>query len=671
MFNFPLIRGSKLTALGKKQHIVISESFAKKCFGDEDPMGQRLNLQAKESTRAFIVSGVMADFPGNTVFSADVIVPFSNFPFFNQSPYEKPKFSWGNLRFETFILTREPLESYEEMAAKLSSLVPENLDFSYKMNVQPITDLHLCLEERGPKGTADSRGLFTFGMIALIIMLIACINFMNLNTARSSTRRLEIGVRKVLGANSKQLIFQFLGEAFLHCLFAFVVGLILVDISLPLMQRFFDLKLTLVPLVTTNGILGMIGGWIIISLLAGIYPAIFLSRLQNNQLRSTYQATGKGGRGVRKVLVVLQFSASIVLILSTLVIFRQMHYTQSKDLGYNKEHLIDITLRGAGTAINFGTLTQEFEKLPIVQSAALSSASLGQGAWLNMVNLIENPEDEKPVLVIAGEQGYTETMGFQLSTGHSFRENHITDQHAGFVVNKAFVEEFEIASPLGTEVKRNDQQGKIIGVLEDFHFNSFKSKISPLIIFVDTTRYPEETYTNLAVRLQSGNISQHLEQLEAAWTSLYPDRPFNYRFQDEILASFYKSEQRLAKLMGIFSMLAVVIASLGLLGLITFTAAQRTKEIGVRKVMGASIQDIVLLLTRSYASLMAIAFVVAVPLGAYLMNSWLEDFAYRISLEAWIFGVAGFLAALIAGLTAGIQSYKAAIINPAEALRDE
>jgi putative ABC transport system permease protein len=671
VFSFPLLMGSGQKALVHPRQIVISESFAKKSFGEEDPMGKTLSLQAREATQDYLVTGVMKDLPGNSRFQYDAVVSFQNRLFLDQAPFADEAFKWGNLSYETFILTKEPVADYDAMMAKLSSLITDK-DNAYYMGVQSLTDIRLSTAGIGIEAERNIKTLYTFGMIALIIMFIACINFMNLSTARASTRKLEVGVRKVLGARPGQLFRQFMGEAFFHGFLAFVLAFLIADLSLPLFKSLFDLEISLAVLFNPLGIVGVVMGLLVVSFLAGAYPAVVLSNQQGNLIRSTRHASGKSGKYVRKGLVVAQFVASCLLIIGTLVIFRQMDYIQSKDLGYDQSKVVYLPLKGAGERVNRHVLKEKVLELPEVQSASCTSLAWGYGSMINSVGLKGEPEDkEQYTQVIAVEPGYTGSLGLEFKAGHGFRKDHVTDSKSGFVVNEAFVQLFNLSDPIGTEIQRNGQEGTIIGVAKDFHFLSLRNKIEPLLLYSDAGEYAEFVYSYLLVKLDQGDLRQQLDKIEAVCTNLYPQRPFTYKLQDEILDQQYREEEKLGRLMGTFSILAIVIASLGLLGLITFTAAQRTKEIGIRKVLGANIGDIVLLLTRSYALLLGIAFVIAVPLGAYFMHNWLENFAYHISLEIWIFGSAGLLAALIAGLTAGFQSYKAATINPADALRDE
>lgn len=670
IFDFPLLMGSDKEALANPQQIVISETLARKCFGEEDPMGKTISLQAREATQDYLVSGVMKDFPSNSRFLYDAVVSFQNRPFLDQTPYANDPFSWGNLSYETFILTRNPVVDYAGMQEKLSALISEKE--SYYMGIQSLTDIRLSTGGIGLKAERNIKTLYTFGLIALIIMLIACINFMNLSTARASTRKLEVGVRKVLGARPGQLFRQFMGEALFHGLLAFMLAFLITDLSLPLFKKLFDLEMSLSVIFTPWGMMSIVLGLGIISFLAGAYPALVLANQQGILLRSSQGGSGKSGKYIRKGLVVVQFVASCLLIIGTLVIFRQMNYIQSKDLGFDQEKVVYLPLFGAGDSVNRHVLRETMLQLPAVRSASSTSVAWGYGSMINGVGLKGAPEDsEQMVQVVAVESGYIESLGLRLKEGHGFREDHATDSKSGFVVNAAFVNSFNLEDPIGAEIQRNGQEGKIIGVVENFHYSSLKNEIEPLLIYVNTSSSQKYAYSYLILKLDRGDLRQQLDKMEATWTSLYPRRPFIYKLQDEILDRLYKDELMLGRLMGTFSILAIVIASLGLLGLITFTATQRTKEIGIRKVLGANIGDIVLLLTRSYALLLGISFLIAVPLGAFFMHQWLENFAYHITLEYWIFGVAGLLAALIAGLSAGIQSYRAATINPADALRDE
>jgi putative ABC transport system permease protein len=670
--DFQFIHGNPENALDDIYSVVLTRSTALKFFGTTNVLGKMVDIHAEEASQPFQVTGVIEDQPANSHFQFDLMVPFAAYTFLDQAPWSRNDFSWNNLTIETYLMTYEPIEK-EVFDKKLSQLVPPNKDGSlnYEMYAQPLTDIRLGRMELGVEPETDIRILYIFSCIAILILLIACINFINLSTARASIRQQEVGIRKVLGATRHQLFRQFLGEAFLYTFVATFLSLVIADLTLPFLNEGMSLEIRLSPLFTPGGIAILSGILGAVVLLAGSYPAIYLSGLQSPLLGQSRGGSGKGGNHLREGLVVIQFTASIILLTGTLVSYQQMDFIRTKALGFDKENVLYLPLHGPGTQIEADVLREEMARLPQVKYAAKTSMALGDAANMHGVSL-SGKEDDFEIMTILGVDPFLQkTMDFTMESGNWFREGNTADAATGFVVNEAAVRHFNLENPIGTSLSRNNQKGQVIGVVKDFHTASLHEKIEPLVLFMDTSEFKKYTYTNLAIRLEPGNLRESLEEVEATWTALYPNHPFQYEFQDEKLSKIYEADQRFGLLITLFSLLAVGIACLGLLGLVTFTAFQRTKEIGIRKILGATVKDIILLLTRSYFALIVVSFLVSVPAAWWLTRLWLQDFAYRIEVQPWVFGVVACVTLLITALTTGYQSYRAATANPADILRDE
>jgi putative ABC transport system permease protein len=554
---------------------------------------------------------------------------------------------------------------------------PPNLKTSQvtKLTMQKLTDIHLRshLDNEIEENGSISR-VYIFSVIALFILLIACINYMNLSTARSTLRAKEIGIRKVIGAQRKEIIRQFLSESILITWIAMVFALTLSWLLLPYINSLSGLDLAFSSLFKWKIISVILLLPFIIGLISGIYPAMFMSSFIPVKVLKGVLKVGSGGISFRKILVVLQFSISIILIVATTVVFQQLRYIQQKSLGFNKDHIINMVYNGSLTK-QFESFRQELLKNPAVKEIGRSSripsgrllddqgAQVMQGGTMAPIKI--------DLKYITADYGFIPTYGMQMAAGRNFSRDYITDT-ANYVINETAVQQLGWKTPqnaIGKDMSYGGVKGKVIGVVHDFHFESLHQKIIPLLFLL-----PAPNQWNrgvISVKIDGNNISSAIGTVEDTWHKYLPNVPFDYTFLDEKFQKLYNSEQQQGSLFTIFSCLAIFIACLGLFGLSAFTISQRVKEIGVRKVLGASVSQIVVELSKGFLKLVLIAAVFALPVAGLLMHNWLLDFASRINLSWWVFLMAGIIALIIAFVTISFQSIKAAIANPVKSLRSE
>lgn len=658
VFTLPMLKGLPAQALVAPNSIVLSETTAHKFFGEDDPLGKTVQFD----DRNMLVTGVMLDIPSNAHFDFEALASYSSLDL------DIELHSWGRNSMWTYLLLR-PGASPKALEAKFPSFIEDHIERSDALEVfsyylQPLTDIHLHSHMVGEIDTNnDISTVYIFSAIALFILLIASINYINLATARSSQRMREVGMRKVLGAFQGQLVRQFLGESLLMTLIALAGAILLMAVSLPFFNDILGIEITL----NTAALVSMVGFFVIIGLLAGAYPAFHLARFRPLKVLKGSLPAFSGGASFRKVLVVVQFTISIALIVAVGVAYQQLRFIQDKDLGFDKEHLISFEVRGD---VEKSILLKEtFIQLPQVISAATSGQMLGQGFPSTTFRHEGAPEDEmQMVSYFDMDPEFIETMGMTLVAGRNLSRHIASDMEEGIVINESAVRAFGWASPEEAIGKRITQgwTPEILGVVKDFHFATLHQSIDPLILWWD----PPQLKT-VTVRTSPGDISATLAALEASWNEILPDQSFSFTFVDDHLNTLYRSDKALSNLFGLFAVFAIFIACLGLLGLTSFTAQQRRKEIGVRKVLGASVQGIVALLSQDILRLVSLSFIIAAPVAYFVMNRWLEEFAYHIEPTVWIFILAGLAAFGVALLTVSYQSIKAALSNPVKSLRYE
>ena len=664
MFSYPLLRGTPQTALNTLEGVAISRKMANLFFGSPAAaMGKAIRYENSDNFR---VSAVFEDLPANSSQQFDFLRSWIAFEKENDDWIN----NWGNSDAPTFIQLR-PDANLAKVRAEIKDFIYRYQQKSkgFRVELDLVSYPEKYLHSTFKNGKIDGgriEYIHLFSLVAVIILLIACINFMNLATARSTKRAKEVGVRKVIGAARPVLMAQFMGEAMLLTFFSILIAILLTTLLLPAFNELTGKQLSLPvrqPLFWT----AMLGLLLLAGFVSGSYPAIFLSSLNPIRvLKGSLRFSG-GATFFRKALVVFQFGLSIIFLVGMIVMYRQMDYIQRANMGFDRDNLVYMPLEGE-LANKYELFKQEAENIPAIQQVskirqpptALYTHS-GEIRWTG----------KAPDLVtsfVISDVGYdfVKTMKLKLAQGRDFSRDFPTDS-AGFIVNEMAVKKMGYTDPIGKPVWWGRYQGKIIGVLQDFHFASLHQAIEPLIIHMNEDRHSG----TLLVRLKAGRDKEGLAGLEKLCKELNPAFPFTYQFSDAEYNKAYRSEQLVSKLANYFSFLAIFISCLGLLGLAIFTAGQRTREIGVRKVLGASVPGIVSLLSKDFLGLVLIAIVIASPIAWYTMYSWLQGFAYRTPVSWWIFAAAGVSAILIAFLTVSFQAIKAAMANPVTSLRSE
>jgi len=670
VFDFPLLKGDPKTCLNEPFSVVFSETAARKYFGNTDPLGQTILLAQK--AWPVKVTGIMKDLPGNSVISGDVVVSMSTETMHLNQGLED-SWLWGDYHPVCYLL----LKPHTEPRALQTSFVPfmakmENEDMRKQhmvstLSLEPLTSVYLHSARDGNKG-GNVRNVYLFSCIAAIILLIACINFVNLTTARSVERAREVGVRKVMGALQPQLALQFSGETLLLCLVAFALSLFAAAFLLPLFNQLAGKPISQGIFEHLANMGYLLAATLVIGLLAGFYPALVLSSFQPSSVLKGQFSTGGRGSLLRKGLVVVQFSLSIGFIIASIIVYRQLRYMREQDLGFNKEQLMIIDTEGDPHRMTF---QNALKNVPGVLSTSLSSNVPGTDAPI--VNCeIENYKGDMQVANLDSyfvDWNYIDQFRIRMVAGRSFSRSFRTDTTQAMLVNVAATKMFGYASPQQAVGKRFTQfgrEGKIIGVMQDFHFRSLQEQIQPLTVRIE----PDACYL-VAVKVAAGGLPVTMRAIEEKWKQVIPYRPLIYYFLDEYFDKQYRADERFGKLFLYFTVLAICISCMGLLGLSAYSTVQRTKEVAVRKVLGASVSGIVQLLSRDFLQLIVLAFLVASPLTWWLMHGWLTDFAYRIRIS-WIdFLIAGLLAVAIALLTISLNAVRAARANPVDSLRAE
>ena len=668
VFDFKLLKGNPNTALKDPFSIVFSETAAKKYFGKADPIGQTILITGDALPAK--VTGIMKDIPENSQIKADVFLSMTTITQkFNQSLDSQ----WGNYGASAYILLK-PGTNAKSLERKFPSFLERRNGTEMKkmqmyptLFLEPLKDVYLR-STRDDHKTGNITNVYIFSVIAIFILLIACINFINLTTARSAERAKEVGIRKVVGAGKMQLASQFIGESVVLCMIAFVVTLFLSWLLLPVFNQLAGKTISNGIFEHINYIILLFFSAIGIGLFAGIYPALVLSSFKPMVVLKGRFVTGTRGIFLRKGLVIAQFTISIALIIATIIVYNQMNYMRTQDLGFNKDQMMIIDTNGDPAKQAF---VQAVKELPNVKSTAMSSSVPGGGN----PGAYSEIENKKGDLQIANldlyfvDFDYTNLYKIKMVAGRSFSRDFMTDTTQAIILNEAAVKMFGYTSPeqaVGKRFKQWGREGKIIGVMKDFHYRSLQEEIKPLSMRI------EPGGSNLvSLNVAAANLPKTIAAVESKWKSLIPARPFSYYFLDEFFDRQYRSEIRFGKLFLNFAILAIFISCLGLLGLASYSTIQRTKEIGIRKVMGASVSNIVNLLSKDFLKLVGISFLVAAPVAWYFMHQWLKDFAYRVDIGWWIFLIAGATAVLIALFTISFQAIKAAMANPVKSLRSE
>ncbi|RRB11461.1 ABC transporter permease [Larkinella knui] len=680
VFTLPLVSGNPKRALVEPNTVVISESAAKRHFGNQNPIGKTLLFDNKFTYR---VTGVMRDIPANSHFRTDFFVCMRS-----------DNYEWGrwlsnnhqtyvllkegvdpqqfNQNFETIIQKYVGPQAQEFVGTTIEQLRKSGNRINYALI--PMTDIHLHSKqniELAPN--SDIQYVYTFSAVAIFILLIACINFMNLSTARSANRAKEVGVRKVLGSVQRQLIGQFMTESVLMAILSMGLALVIVALALPFFNDMSSKQLTIDKLFIPRFLPVLLILPLGVGLLAGSYPAFFLSSFRPISVLKGRINLGLKSAGLRSGLVVFQFMMSVILIVGTMVVYRQINFIQTTKVGFNRNQVLTIN-----EAYALGNQTQAFKeevrKLPGVANGSVSGFLPVPSNRSDSPLFPEGQLDQNKAVSTQQwgvDYEYIPTLGMELKEGRNFSRDFGADS-TGIILNETAVKVFGFKDPIGKRVWRMmDDAGKvfktytIIGVVKNFHFESLRQNIGSVALMLDPS------LGAISFRLSSQDIPVVVKQIEAKWKQMAPGMPFSYSFLDDSFDAMYRAEQRVGQIVLTFSVLAILIACLGLFGLAAFMAEQRTKEIGVRKVLGATTTSIVGLLSKDFLRLVLIAILIATPIAWYGMNQWLKDFAYKIDVPWWVFVVAGMVAVVIAFVTVSFQSVKAALTNPVKSLRSE
>ena len=659
IFSFPILSGDKEVMFDDLFNVAISEDMAERYFGDEDPLGK--SLQINNSTN-INVTGVFQNISDNSHLDFDFIIPFEVLKEFGGNLEE-----WGSNAYYTYVQLQENVD-WQEFDTKIEGYLEEHeVGYPVKLNLQPLKEIHLFSDYVADIGGHGSIVYVRiFSIIAAFILLIACINFMNLSTARSTKRAKEVGLRKVVGSYRKNLITQFFGESVLLAILAMLIALALAEIALPYFNNIHGKDLSF--LKNINILLLLVGITIITGLVSGIYPAIILSSFKLVTVLKGSISSGSKKGIFRKILVIVQFSLSIILIISTIIIHKQLNYIFKSDVGFNRDQVLSFS------SYNFpeeqlNTFKNELRKISSVKSLTASNqyptnfATSGYGfSWKGL-------EEDARILIhtLWVDYDFFETFEMEMVAGRSFSREFSADT-LGFIINEKAVEIMGFDHPTEETLhyRYDEISGPVIGVVKNFNFKHIRNKVEPLVI-----RLSPDMEGVIHLKLKTENISDAIVLIEKKWEEFVPDYPFDYRFLDDQFQRMYKAEKQMEKIFDFFTAFAIFISCLGLFGLASFMTEQRFKEIGIRKVLGASIPNILFLLIKEFTRWVLIANLIAWPLAWFVMNKWLQSFAYKTTFELWIFLLAGIAALAIALITISFRSFNAAVQNPAKALKYE
>jgi ABC-type antimicrobial peptide transport system permease subunit len=658
MFTFPLKIGDPASVLTDPSSIVISENMARKYFENKDPIGKILRV---DNHTNFIISGVMENIPSNSHLKFDFLAKFDSIKNFGQ-----PVTGWDSFYLDTYVLLAETADHWK-VDQKIKNVISEHSEgSSFLIDLQSLTRIRLFSNAiLTPRVDGDIKYVVIFSLIAVFILLNACINFMNLTTARSGQRAREIGMRKVVGARRKELVHQFFGESLLMAFISLVFALGLVLVFLPLFNQLSGKDLPLMVLGRLHVILGLLGITLTAGLISGIYPALFLSSFQPvSVLKNTFKS-GLRGNVFRRALVIFQFVLTTVLIIGTVVVYRQFNFLRQQNLGYEKEQVMCIRLPG-NLRKKTDLMKTTFERIPgVLNTAAASTVPGRRRATLTLENWEgRDSEDRFELGILDVDLGFLSTFELKMAEGRFFSRDFITDEQNAVVVNEAAIRASGMKDPVGKWILGPDL--KIIGVIKDFNLRTLHHKVAPLVIGMR-----KSNLNHLFVKITAENMPRTIASLKSSWNSLVPEYPFDFKFLDEHLEELYRADQRIGNIINAFAGLALFVACLGLFGLASFVAERRTKEIGIRKILGASNPVIFHLLARDFIKWILLANLIAAPIAAYATMKYLKIYAYHIKLGPMVFLIPGLLTLLVSLLTISWQAIRAATTDPVKSLKYE
>jgi putative ABC transport system permease protein len=677
VFDFDVTKGNPATALRDPFSIMLSEKTAHKYFGNADPLNKVLRVNNQFDCK---VTGIYKALPENSHWHPDMLLSFNTLK--DSAIYGEKNLmtNWGNNSFYTYLLLPphyDPKKLEAQFPAFQNRHIPPYQNFKASdysiLSLRKLTDIHLYAHtDEEIEINGDINRVYIFSAIALFILLIACINYMNLSSARSVLRAKEIGVRKTAGANKKELVAQFLCESVFITWIAAIIAFLLTRIGLPRLNEISGQQLSIQTLLQWKILTVILLLPFVVGILSGIYPALYLSSFQPVKVLKGVIKKGGGNISLRKVLVVFQFSISIILIIATVIVFQQLNYIQNKSLGFDKEHI--VTMRyNAGLNNSYQSFKDELLSnsniKEVSRSSRIPSGRLldSQGSQLNRGDSLSPSKAD--IKYVVTDESFIPAYGIKIVAGRNFSKDYGMDT-SSFIINETAVKALQLKSnddAIGKQFQYGNQKGTIVGVFNDFNFESLHQRIIPLVLYENTY---SDGYGNISIKT-SGNVPAAIAQIEKTWKKYLPETPFEYKFLDDRYAKLYQAEDRQSTIFTIFSCIAIFIACLGLFGLSAFTISQRVKEIGVRKVLGASTGNIVQLISKDFLLLVVIAAVIAFPVAWYVMNHWLQTFAYRINIGWAVFVLSAIVALLIAFATISFQAIKAAMANPVKSLRSE
>ncbi|MBD0287026.1 MAG: ABC transporter permease [Flavisolibacter sp.] len=681
VFDAAVTRGNPAKALADPYSVMLTEEIARKYFGNDDPLNKMVRLDNQLTCK---VTGVYKSFPSNSHIHPEGLISFNTLKDSAIYGEKQLRTNWSNNSFYTYLLLPggyDPKKLEAQLPAFQNRHIHEEGDNGKfkpsdwsKLTLRKLTDIHLYSHtDQEAEENGDIKRVYIFSAISLFVLLIACINYMNLSTSRSVLRAKEIGIRKVVGARKNELVSQFLSESVFISLIATVLAFLLTWLAFPWLNQLSGKELTIGILLQWQIIVTILLIPFVVGILSGIYPALFLSSFQPIKVLKGLLKVGGANISFRKVLVVVQFAISIILIIATAIVLQQLQYMQKKSLGFDKEHIISLSY-SAGLNNSFESFKTELLADKNIKSVSRSSR-IPTGRLLDaMGSQIDKGDSLAPtkadIKFVVVDEGFIPTFGIGMVAGRNFSKDYGMDT-SSFIINQAAVNALGLRSneeAIGKPFQYGARKGQIVGVINDFHFESMHQRILPLVFFMPVN---PGNYGRIAIKMTGSNLPEALAHAEKVWKKFLPELPYDYTFLDERFARLYEAEQRQGTIFTVFACIAIFIACLGLFGLSAFAISQRIKEIGIRKVLGADVSSIVGLLSKDFLKLVAIAAVIAFPVAWYFMHRWLEDFAYRISIPWWVFIVAGIVAAIIAFVTISFQAIKAATANPVKNLRTE
>jgi putative ABC transport system permease protein len=671
IFSFPFIKGDPKTALNNPHSLILTEKMARKFFGSEEPIGKTLQVStANKNKISFSVTGILRDIPHNSHLQFHIFVPFRVLD--EMVWWVKDFEKWGDWSYFTYVLVK-PGSTIPEINKKINDLVKENYkqdQLTSKFFLQPLSKIHLYSDYKYDlPGHGDIRYVHIFAIVALFILLIACANFINLSTARFANRSKEVGLRKTVGAHRAQLFKQFLGESMFFVMIALFVALFLTNLSMPMFNQLTGKQLA-IDLVDLSFLLRLVTVILFTGLLSGSYPAFFLSAFHPAEaIKGTVMKSSKG-TFFRKFLVVLQFSLSVIIIICTTVVYNQLTFLRNKKLGFDKDNVIQMPLSGA-LLTSYEMARNEMLQNPNIVAVAASDQLLTQILRSSTGARLEGKEvcEHTGINFLTADFHLLETFKMKMSQGRPFSKDFSTDADEAVIINQTLAKILGVKNLVGKSLY-NYSEGRIrriIGIVEDFHFESLHRQVKPLMIVPRSS----SGYKFMYVKIAQGSITSSIQLLKNIWKTYGSKNPFEYHFLDQTIDQLYAAEKRMGTIFLDFALLAILISCLGLFGLASFTAEQRTKEIGIRKVLGASSGNIVFSLTKDFSKWILAANGVAWPVAYFAMNKWLQNFAFKTEIGLWIFGLSAAISLSVALMTVGYRFIKTALANPADSLRYE